>query len=47
MKYKDDAAEITRKTGASSIEDLDVQNDASNSAHHLKAAITLLPELRG
>lgn len=43
-KYKEDASEITRKTGASSIEDL--QNDASSSAHHLKAAITLLPELR-
>ncbi|KAI9887167.1 MAG: Sec1 domain containing protein 1 [Watsoniomyces obsoletus] len=43
-RYKEDASEITRKTGASSIEDL--QNDASTSAHHLKAAITLLPELR-
>lgn len=43
-KYKEDASEITRKTGASSIEDL--QNDASSSAQHLKAAITLLPELR-
>ena len=43
-KYKEDASEITRKTGASSIEDL--QNDTSASAQHLKAAITLLPELR-
>ncbi|KAI1635342.1 sec1 protein [Biscogniauxia mediterranea] len=43
-KYKEDAAEITKKTGASSIEDL--QNDTSASAQHLKAAITLLPELR-
>ena len=43
-KYKDDANDITRKTGASSLEDL--QNDTSASAHHLKAAITLLPELR-
>ncbi|RYP84093.1 hypothetical protein DL770_005265 [Monosporascus sp. CRB-9-2] len=43
-KYKEDAAEITRKTGASSIEDL--QNDTSAKAQHLKAAITLLPELR-
>ncbi|KAH8671563.1 Sec1 family protein [Xylariales sp. PMI_506] len=43
-RYKDDAAEITKKTGASSIEDL--QNDTSASAQHLKAAITLLPELR-
>ena len=43
-KYKDDANDITKKTGASSLEDL--QNDTSASAHHLKAAITLLPELR-
>ncbi|KAL1867975.1 Vesicle trafficking between the ER and Golgi [Paecilomyces lecythidis] len=43
-KYKEDANEITRKTGASSIEDL--QNDTSASAQQLKAAITLLPELR-
>ena len=43
-KYKEDATEITRKTGASSLEDL--QNDTSASAQHLKAAITLLPELR-
>lgn len=43
-RYKDDAADITKKTGASSIEDL--QNDTSSSAQHLKAAITLLPELR-
>ncbi|KAE8384619.1 Sec1-like protein [Aspergillus alliaceus] len=43
-KYKEDANEITKKTGASSIEDL--QNDTSTSAQHLKAAITLLPELR-
>ncbi|KAK3679038.1 Vesicle trafficking between the ER and Golgi [Recurvomyces mirabilis] len=43
-KYTDDAAEVTKKTGASSIEDL--QNDTSSSAQHLKAAITLLPELR-
>ncbi|KAI1332538.1 sec1 protein [Xylariaceae sp. FL0255] len=43
-RYKEDAAEITKKTGASSIEDL--QNDTNTSAQHLKAAITLLPELR-
>ncbi|KUL84244.1 hypothetical protein ZTR_06906 [Talaromyces verruculosus] len=43
-RYKEDANDITKKTGASSIEDL--QNDTSASAHHLKAAITLLPELR-
>ena len=43
-RYKDEASEVTKKTGASSIEDL--QNDTSASASHLKAAITLLPELR-
>lgn len=43
-RYKEDANEVTKKTGASSIEDL--QNDTSSSAQHLKAAITLLPELR-
>ncbi|KAL3466148.1 Sec1-like protein [Aspergillus heterothallicus] len=43
-RYKEDANEITRKTGASSIEDL--QAETSASAQHLKAAITLLPELR-
>ncbi|KAJ5161271.1 hypothetical protein N7492_006663 [Penicillium capsulatum] len=43
-RYKEDANDITKKTGASSIEDL--QNDTSSSAQHLKAAITLLPELR-
>ena len=42
-KYKTDADDITKKTGVSSIEDL---NDSSASAQHLKAAITLLPELR-
>ena len=43
-KYKEEAAEITRKTGASSLEDL--QNDTTASAQHLKTAITLLPQLR-
>lgn len=43
-RYKEDANEITKKTGVSSIEDLD--NDASASAKHLKSALTLLPELR-
>ena len=42
-KYKDDASEVTKKTGVSSIEDL---NESGTSATHLKAAITLLPELR-
>lgn len=44
MKYKSDADDLTKKTGASSFEAL--QNDTSQSAQHLKAAITLLPELR-
>ncbi|OAQ61645.1 golgi transport protein Sly1 [Pochonia chlamydosporia 170] len=43
-KYKEDTAAITRKTGVSDLEDL--QNDAGASAQHLKAAITLLPEMR-
>ena len=42
-KYKDDASDITKRTGVSSIEDL---NESGSSAQHLKAAITLLPELR-
>ncbi|PHH82397.1 hypothetical protein CDD82_6162 [Ophiocordyceps australis] len=43
-KYKEDTAAITKKTGVSSLEDL--QNDSSASAQHLKAAITLLPEMK-
>lgn len=43
-KYKEDTAAITKKTGVSDLEDL--QNDTSASAQHLKAAITLLPEMR-
>ncbi|KAI1097911.1 Sec1-like protein [Jackrogersella minutella] len=44
MRYKEDAQDITKKTGVASIEDL--QSDTGASAQHLKAAITLLPELR-
>lgn len=43
-KYKEDTASITKKTGVTNLEDL--QNDTSASAQHLKAAITLLPEMR-
>jgi hypothetical protein len=42
-KYRSDADDITKRTGVSSIEDL---NDNSASAQHLQAAIKLLPELR-
>lgn len=42
-KYKNDADEVTKKTGVTNLEDL---NDTSAGAQHLKAAITLLPELR-
>lgn len=43
-EYKEEAAEITKKAGANSLEDL--QADSSASAAQLKTAITLLPELR-
>ncbi|KAL2157736.1 hypothetical protein VTH06DRAFT_5219 [Thermothelomyces fergusii] len=43
-KYKEEAEAITKKTGVSNFEDL--QHDTNASAQHLKAAITLLPELR-
>ncbi|KAL9114685.1 MAG: hypothetical protein Q9227_001363 [Pyrenula ochraceoflavens] len=42
-RYTADAESVTKKTGVSSIEDL---NDGSASAAHLKAALTVLPELR-
>ena len=43
-KYKVEAAEITRLSGVSSIDDVDQANFASN-AQHLKSAITALPQL--
>ncbi|EOO02605.1 putative snare docking complex subunit protein [Phaeoacremonium minimum UCRPA7] len=43
-RYKEDAAAITKKTGVTDLESL--QTDTSASAQHLKAAITLLPELQ-
>lgn len=43
-KYKNDANDITKKTGASSIEDL--QDQMNQPTAHLKTAMTLLPELR-
>lgn len=43
-RYKTDAAEITRSTGISSMEEVG-QLDSSSNAAHLKAAISALPEL--
>lgn len=43
-RYKTDAAEITRSTGISSMEEVG-QLDTSSNAAHLKAAISALPEL--
>ncbi|KAG1904886.1 Sec1-like protein [Suillus fuscotomentosus] len=43
-KYKQDAAEITRSTGVSDVNDIS-QIDISSNAAHLKTAITQLPEL--
>ena len=43
-KYKDEAAEVTKKTGASSLEDL--QNGDTASTTHIKAALDLLPKLQ-
>lgn len=43
-KYQEDANDVTRKTGTSSIDDL--QGDGGQFAAHLKGAMALLPELR-
>ncbi|KAF2643564.1 Sec1-like protein [Massarina eburnea CBS 473.64] len=43
-KYQDDANEVTKKTGTSSIDDL--SGDSVNFAAHLKGAMAALPELR-
>lgn len=43
-KYQEDANEVTRKTGTSSIDDL--QGDSGQFAAHLKGAMALLPELK-
>ncbi|KAI6136429.1 Sec1-like protein [Pisolithus sp. B1] len=43
-KYKQDAAEITRSTGVSDVNDIS-QLDLTSNAAHLKTAVTQLPEL--
>jgi hypothetical protein len=43
-KYEEDANEVTKKTGASSIDDL--QGGSASIAAHLKGALALLPELK-
>ncbi|KAG6333057.1 hypothetical protein ID866_6034 [Astraeus odoratus] len=43
-KYKQDAAEITRTTGVTDVNDIS-QLDLTSNAAHLKTAITQLPEL--
>jgi len=43
-KWKEESTELTKKTGASSLEDL--QNESSATTLHLKAAIAILPELQ-
>jgi hypothetical protein len=43
-KYQEDANEITKKTGTSSIDDL--SGDSSSFAAHLKGAMAALPELK-
>ncbi|PVI05129.1 Sec1-like protein [Periconia macrospinosa] len=43
-KYQEDANDVTKKTGTSSIDD--ISGDTSQFAAHLKGAMALLPELR-
>lgn len=43
-RYKEESAAITKNTGVTNLED--IQMDTGASAQHLKAALTVLPELR-
>ena len=43
-KYEEDQSEVTKKTGASSVDDL--QSGTGAIAAHLKGALALLPELK-
>jgi hypothetical protein len=43
-KYQEDADSVTKRTGTSSIEDLN--GESNQFAAHLKGAMALLPELR-
>lgn len=45
IKWKEETAAITKKTGVSDLESL-MDNDTGASAQHLKTAITMLPEMR-
>lgn len=45
LRWKEDTQALTRTTGVADIESL-MQGETGHSAQHLKAAITMLPEMR-